>query len=70
MLVLELIEQYVNRTILLWRADKSIPFYDVEVTCHLIYLLGESLPVEKGHTHFTVSIRMVFDNIFQQRFYI
>lgn len=53
-LVMELVEQYVSRTVNIWIADKSIPFSEVEVGCHLFYLLGESLPVEKGYNHFTV----------------
>lgn len=54
-LVMELVEQYVSRTIVMWVTDKTIPFNEVEVTCHLYYLLGESLPIEKGYNHFTVS---------------
>lgn len=54
-LVMDLVEQYVARTLAPWSADKTIPFNEIEVACHLFYLLGESLPIEKGYNHFTVS---------------
>lgn len=56
MLAVELVEQYITKTVIAWRTNKTVPFNDIEVACHLFYLLGESLPIEKGYTHFTVSL--------------